>query len=72
MRVKIIEPVAGHADARYNLDDHAFRPGEIAELDDALAQAWIDSGRAALPDSEPPEPPEPPAKKAPARASSHK
>jgi hypothetical protein len=57
MRVKIIEPVAGHADERYNLEDHVFRPGEIVELDDGLAQSWIDSGRAAIPDPEPPAPP---------------
>jgi hypothetical protein len=59
MRIKIREAIAGHADERYNLDAHSYRPGEIIELDDALAQAWLDSGIAVLPEQEPPveEPP---------------
>jgi hypothetical protein len=59
MRIKIREAIAGHADERYNLDDHSYRPGEIVELDDTLAQAWLDSGIAVVPEQEPPveEPP---------------
>jgi hypothetical protein len=52
MKIKIREAIAGHADERYNLDDHSYRPGETIELDDTLAQAWLDSGIAVLPDDE--------------------
>jgi hypothetical protein len=72
MRVKIIEPIAGHADERYNLEDHSFKPGEVVDLHDDLAAAWIADGRAAVPDPEPPTPPEPPVQKAAARARSQK
>ena len=47
MKVKIIEAIAGNADERYGLSDFSFRPGEEIELDDTLAAAWIESGRAA-------------------------
>jgi hypothetical protein len=59
MRIKIREAIAGHGDERYKLDDHSYRPGEVVEIDDTLAQAWLDSGVAVLPEQEPPaeEPP---------------
>jgi hypothetical protein len=71
MRVKMIEARAGHADETYNLPDNfSFRPGEIVDLDDALAAAWIESGEAEAVDEVEPSPAAP-TKKAAARASSH-
>lgn len=52
MKVRFIQAIAGHADERYGLEDHSFRPGEVAEVDDALGQSWVDAGVAAAADEE--------------------
>jgi hypothetical protein len=62
LRVVIQQPVAGLAEPRYGLDDFSFRPGEIVDLDNALAEAWIASGIATSKDeieAELPPPPDP-------------
>ena len=62
IRVVIQEPIAGLADPRYGLADFSFRPGQIADIDDALAEAWLASGVAKSKeeiDAEIPPPPEP-------------
>lgn len=44
MRVLIQVSIAGNADPRYNLEEFSFQPGQIADVDPDLAQAWIASG----------------------------
>lgn len=47
MKIVMLEAVAGGADPdRGLLEDFSFKPGDLLELDDAQAQAWIASGRA--------------------------
>jgi len=36
--------IAGHAEPMYGLPDFSFRIGEIVDLDQKLAEAWIASG----------------------------
>lgn len=71
MKVTIRTPIAGHADIRYNLPDHSFRPGESVELDDTLAQAWIESGIAQADETQEHEPPAATPRKSPARVTHH-
>ena len=44
MKVTILQSIAGHADPRYDLSEHSFRPNEIADLHNDLARAWCASG----------------------------
>lgn len=44
MRILIQVSIAGNADPRYNLDEFGFQPGQVADIDPGLAQAWIASG----------------------------
>jgi hypothetical protein len=55
MKVLILMSIAGNEDPLYDLPHFSFSPGDIVELDDDLASAWIDSGIAG----------DPPASKAP-------
>jgi hypothetical protein len=58
MKVKIVQSIAGHADPRYELKDFGFRPGEVVDVDDELASAWLVQGIAeAYQEPTPPEPP---------------
>jgi hypothetical protein len=42
MKIKLNCAIAGHADTVHGLDkEFAFRPGEIVDLPEALAQKWI-------------------------------
>jgi hypothetical protein len=41
MKVKMLVSIAGHAEPKYGLPEFAFKPGEVVELTDTLAKAWI-------------------------------
>ena len=49
MKVIILQSIAGNAEPRYDLPEFAFRPGEMVDLNDDLAKAWISSGVAEKP-----------------------
>jgi hypothetical protein len=53
-RVKILMSIAGLAAPEYGLEEFAFQPGQILELETALAARWIAGGIAeAAPEPEP-------------------
>ncbi len=45
-KVKMLITVAGGADARYDLPDFGYAPGQIVELHPKLAELWIATGKA--------------------------
>jgi len=44
MKILMLQSIAGHAVPRYGLADFGFAPGSVIEIDDELAQAWVDAG----------------------------
>ena len=47
MKIRMLTSIAGHADPANGLDDDfSFKPGELLELDEPLAEAWIAAGHA--------------------------
>ena len=61
-KIKFVQSIAGHAEPLYSLPDFSFRPGEEAEVNATLADAWIEAG-IAQPFSDLVDPVEPPKKK---------
>jgi hypothetical protein len=51
--VRILVSIAGHADPTYNLEDFAFQPAQVVDLDDTLAGKWIAGGIAEALEVEP-------------------
>ena len=41
MKVRMLVSIAGHAEPKYGLPEFAFKPGEVVELNDTLAEAWV-------------------------------
>lgn len=49
MKVRILTSISGNPEPLYDLPHFSFSPGEIVEIDDELATAWINSGIAEEP-----------------------
>lgn len=48
IKVKMLTSIAGLANPDYDLPEHGFQAGDIAELHPKLAEAWVEAGIAAL------------------------
>ncbi len=46
VKVRIIIPICGTADPRYDQPDFAYSAGQIVKLDSRLAESWIKTGKA--------------------------
>lgn len=46
MTVQMLVSIAGHGDKTYDLEDFSFVPGQEVEIDEALAEKWIEGGLA--------------------------
>ena len=44
MKIVILQSIAGNAEPMYNQPEFGYAPGQIVEVDDGLAKAWIASG----------------------------
>lgn len=49
MKVRILTSICGHAEPMYDLPDFCFAVGDVVDLHDGLASAWIKSGIAEEP-----------------------
>lgn len=47
MKVSILQSIAGNAEPMYGQPEFGYAPGQVVEVDDALARAWIAGGIAA-------------------------
>lgn len=43
MKIKIKQSIAGNADESYGLESFSFAPGQVVEIHDELAAAWLAS-----------------------------
>lgn len=53
MQIKMLQSIAGHADPDNDIEEFSFKPGDVVDLKDGVAKAWVAGGLAEAVQKEP-------------------